>query len=146
MNSDTSQIRGDFGYYYDLASSSNALPYEAVKYEKELPIFSELTHENCLIGGIPSQMHKQAWLKELEYENDHYLKSYLTVGILEGFPIIDDLSCVASYDNVNYKSAYIGSAAKVIDDLILSEVKSGKYIVTEDKPRCIRKRRIDLGP
>lgn len=124
-------------FYYDLSASSNALPYEAVKYEDKLPIFSELTHEKCWIGGTYSQMQKQAWLKELEYENDQYLKSYLTEGILEGFPIVDELNSIPTYDNVNYKSAYSGPAAEVIDKLITSELKSDKYIISESKPQCI---------
>lgn len=130
-------IDGDRDFYYDLAASSNALPYTPVVLEPKLPMFRELSNEPFFINDVPCQMHKQAWLCELEYENDQYLKSYLGSGIIDGFEIVDDVNNIPTYDNINYKSVQTGPAAEVIDGLILSELKEHKYVVTDVKPKCI---------
>lgn len=124
-------------FYSDLAANSKALPYTPIRREKDLPMFRKNVFDKHLIGGLPSQLHKEAWLAELEYENDSYLKSYILSGITKGFPIVDDVDCVPSYDNLNYSSVYSAEAGQFIDDLIVSEVKEGKYIVSSVKPKCI---------
>lgn len=82
-------------------------------------------------------MNKQAWLAELEYENDCYLKSYLLFGIQNGFKILDNVNSVPSYDNKNYSSVYSKEAQTVLDELITTELHEGKYILSDVKPKCI---------
>lgn len=51
--------------------------YEPVHVEPELEIFPKFSHESHLIGGLTSQLNASAWLSELAYENDAWLKSYI---------------------------------------------------------------------
>lgn len=124
-------------FYCQLAANSGALPYKEVVVEPELPLFREWEFEEHSVGGHPSQMRKEVWLKELSFENDCYLKSYLEKGICEGFKIIDSIDCVPGYDNSNYKSVLKGPAFATINDLISKEIRESKYIVVKNKPKCI---------
>lgn len=124
-------------FYKKLATTSKALPYEEVREEPDLPLFRDLYNDHHKIGGLDSQMHKQARLAELEYENDCYLKSYLKSGILYGFKIMDDCELVQEYDNKNYSSVYSKEAKDVINEIITSELAEEKYILTDSKPKCI---------
>lgn len=125
------------GFYGRLAATSDALPYELVDIEPTLPLFKKWEFEENKVGGFPSQMRKEAWLAELAFENDYYLKSYLRDGICEGFKIIDDIERVPSYDNQNYNSVLVEPAFSTINDLILKEICESKYLVVDCKPKCI---------
>lgn len=125
------------GRYYRLSANSRALPYEPVNIEPTLPLFRKWDYNTYTLGGYPIQMKKQAWLSELEFEHDHYLKSYLYDGIVNGFKIIDDIQCVPVYDNKNYKSVTTGPAFISINELILKEISESKYVVLRDKPKCV---------
>lgn len=138
LNSDCEIVeRDDQDFFARLAAGSKALPYKPVRREGDLPMFRKVDHDYHMIGGLPSQMKKQAWLAELEFENDCYLKSYLLQGITEGFKIVDDIHTIPSYDNKNYLSVYANESSRCIDDLIKSELQEKKYIVSDHKPKCV---------
>lgn len=41
------------------------------------------------MGGVPVQVNPAAWIFDLQFENDDYLKSYIKEGIQYGFDIVD---------------------------------------------------------
>lgn len=82
-------------------------------------------------------MNAKAWIYELQFENDAWLKSYLLNGITRGFDIVDDADIICPYDRSNYSSVLSGPASDFVDDLICKEIKQGKYVETSVRPKCI---------
>lgn len=111
--------------------------YKPVVFQKELPTTSAYVYNNHTIGGVPVQLNPSAWMYELEFENDHYLKSYIKDGICSGFGIVDSIENVPPYDSSNYPSVIHGEPKDYVDNLILTELRAGKYLVVENKPHCI---------
>lgn len=111
--------------------------YEPVNYTDKLPDFENYICDYHTIGGVPVQLNPSAWMRELAFENDAYLKSYLERGVTKGFDIVDRYSRIKSYDSANYKSATMGPAWTFIDSLIMDEIRTGKYLIQTTKPRCI---------
>lgn len=111
--------------------------YEPITLEPDLAIFPKFVYDEHKIGGLPSQLNPSAWLAELNYENDAWLKSYIKKGVLYGFDIVDDVHSVDPYDRSNYPSVLKGEAHEFIDELILEEIRDGKYILAENRPKCI---------
>ena len=89
------------------------------------------------VGGYRSQMNFNCWDYYLNFEEDVDLKMYLSNGIQNGFPIVDRDVCIESYRCSNYKSVMSGPAFQCINDLILEEIKQGKYIKADFLPHCI---------
>lgn len=89
------------------------------------------------VGGIPTQLKLDAWIYELSFENDPYLKAYIENGIRSGFRIVDHSAVVAPYHCRNYRSVLVEPAYSVINDLILRELHEGKYVVAEGTPICV---------
>lgn len=128
---------------YDLAPESVILEgklnpysgYTPVVFTPELEHFPEFFHNSHLVGGYPSQMNAKAWIFELQFENDAWLKSYLLNGIIYGFDIVDDPEVVSSYDRSNYRSVLSGPAGNFVNDLIHKELLENKYVRTEIRPK-----------
>lgn len=102
--------------------------YEPINYESELLDFEPYVWNCHIIHSVSVQLNPSAWLRELSYENDAYLKSYLRNGILNGFDIVDCVQNIPSYDSANYRSVTLGAAYKFVDSLIHDEIKAQKYI------------------
>lgn len=111
--------------------------YTAVFTEPDLKIFPQYVENNHLIGGLPSQLNASAWLAELAYERDAWLKSYIRKGVLFGFDIVDSCDDIEPYDRSNYLSVFNDPAKEFIDTIIQKELAEGKYIVADERPRCI---------
>lgn len=111
--------------------------YTPVHVEPELDMFPEVIFNTHTIGGYQSQMNAKAWIYELQFENDAWLKSYLLQGIVNGFDIVDDYNQVPSYDRSNYRSVESGPASDYIHELISKEIGEKKYIVSKTRPKCI---------
>lgn len=111
--------------------------YEPVDYEPGLKMFPDRLPNCHYVGGLRSQMNAQAWITELKYENDNWLKGYIRDGILNGFKIVDNLDEVCPYDRSNYSSALEGEAGEFVNELMEQEIRSGKYMLTTSRPKCI---------
>lgn len=112
---------------------SNArVSYVPVQIENKLCEFEKYSYDDHMIGNVPVQLNPSAWLRELHYENDAYLKSYLQHCVLMGFDIVDPETHIDSY-NKNYKSVLAGPAHRYIDELVQKEIKAGKYVIQEQQ-------------
>lgn len=112
--------------------------YEPVLFSRELQTsLQPYVFDNHFIGSVPVQLNLKAWMRELQYKNDGYLKSYIRNGILSGFEIVDSLNMVPDYDSSNYPSVLQGSPYDYVHRLITEELQTGKYLVVQQKPRCI---------
>lgn len=111
--------------------------YVSVSFVVDLPRVQPYVWESHYIGGIPVQLNPTAWLYELQYEHDGYLKSYIKEGILTGFEVVDSVQSVPDYDSCNYPSVVVGPPNEYIGDLITKELTAGKYLVVQGKPKCI---------
>lgn len=111
--------------------------YVPTEFVPNLHHFPEFMYNDHFIGGYPSQMNAKAWMYELQFENDCWLKSYLLNGINHGFDIVDGKEDIVGYDRYNNKSVYSGPAWEFINELIEEEVRDHKYIVSDVRPRCI---------
>lgn len=92
--------------------------YVPTEFHEELPHFPVAEINVHLIGGCKSQMNASSWLKELQYENDNWLKSYIYTGITRGFAIVDQGSEVDTYDCPNYRSVSEPVAGEFVRKLI----------------------------
>lgn len=124
-------------FVYDVNERQVRDCYEKVSFQSDLPQMIPYVYEDYKIGGVPVQLNPAAWFYELQYENDGYLKSYIQKGVLGGFDIIDDPSLVTGYDSSNYSSVLFDPAYSYIDTLIRDEIDKGKYLVVNEKPKCI---------
>lgn len=111
--------------------------YNPVRFEPDLDIFPEFFYHTHYIGGLPSQLNASAWLSELAYENDSWLKSYIKRGVIEGFDIVDNVHLVDPYDRSNYSSVQREPANDFVNNLILDELAEGKYIYALQRPKCV---------
>ena len=89
------------------------------------------------IGGLRSQMNGESWSHELGFESDVPLREYLFYGIRDGFIIVDPSADIPSYDSPNYITAKSGSSFDFVDNLIKSELLQGKYVRSNNVPKCI---------
>ena len=89
-----------------------------------------------LFGGIPSQLNINAWNYYLAYEDNQAYRSYLYDGILHGFAIVDEID-ITPYHRESYSSVLKDEAFLFVNDLIMSEIKEGKYLRASDFPQCI---------
>lgn len=89
------------------------------------------------IGGLISQLHPSAWLSEMRFENDAYLKSYLLEGIMQGFKIVDNSANIDRYLVENYSSATRDSTWSKVNDTICQEIVSSKYKLVDVIPHCV---------
>lgn len=96
-----------------------------------------MVRDNHLIGGLPSQLNASAWLAELAYGNDAWLKSYINVRVLQGFDIMDDVTLVEPYDRSNSSSVLKGPVNVFINELIHQELSENKYIYAVGRPKCV---------
>lgn len=111
--------------------------YVPTNYEPDLTDFGEYIWDCHVLEGVSVQLNPSAWLQELKFENDGYLKSYLKNGVIHGFDIVDRGEIIPQYDSANYRSATQGPAYDYIDSLIQRELREDKYILQQQKPRCI---------
>lgn len=111
--------------------------YKPVLFHRELQCTRPYVYNKHTIGGVSVQLNPSAWLYELQFENDDYLKSYIKDGILLGFNIVDSVENVPTYDSSNYPSVVHGESNDYVDKLITKELQSGKYLVVHSKPQCI---------
>lgn len=111
--------------------------YKSVLFEIELPHTLPVIWDNHYVGQVPVQLNPSAWMYELSYENDSYLKSYLQKGVYYGFEIVDSIDSMDPYDSCNYRSVLQGAAFNQVDDLVHNELQTGKYLRVHDKPKCI---------
>ena len=88
------------------------------------------------IGGFPSQLNLSTWDYYLSYEPDMDLQHYLHNGILHGFSIVDPGSSIPKYRSDNYKSVLSDEAYFFVNDLIMEEIKQGKYVRVDEEPHC----------
>lgn len=89
------------------------------------------------IGGVPVQLNPAAWMYELQFENDDYLKSYIKDGVINGFDIVDSVQDVPTYDSSNYPSVTQGLPNEYVTTLINKELYAGKYLLVHEKPKCV---------
>lgn len=112
--------------------------YEPVIFSKELQsLWPSYVFDKHSIGGVPVQLNPTAWMREIQYENDGYLKSYIKNGIIHGFDIVDSVETVPEYDSSNYPSVIHGAPNEYVQALIEKELQSGKYLLVRQKPKCI---------
>lgn len=86
---------------------------------------------------LGSLLNIPGWLHELTYENDRNLREYLLAGVQHGFFIVDQEVVIPTYEGKNYFSVTKGEAHTFINDLIISELRDGKFVVASSKPHCI---------
>ena len=89
------------------------------------------------IGGLASQLNISAWEYYLQYESNMEKQTYLRNGIMHGFSIVDSSSDIPQYCCNNYKSVLSTEAFMFVNDLILQEIRQGKYLRVEDQPHCV---------
>lgn len=122
---------------YDICANFDRYKhYEPVVVDYTLEVVTDRNfgfHANRL----GSQLHIPGWDYELAHENDIRLKDYLSYGVHNGFPIIDEGCHVPAYECTNYTSALKGEAFDCINQIVMSELSSGKYIVSDNKPHCV---------
>lgn len=111
--------------------------YIPTQFVPDLEHFPEFISNVHSVGGCPSQMNASAWMYELQFENDAWLKSYLLQGITNGFDIVDDYDEISPYDRSNYRSVESGPAANFVHDLIMKEIRETKYIYSNVRPKCV---------
>lgn len=111
--------------------------YNEVLFTRELKHYMPYRFESHYIGGVPIQLNPAAWIYELQFENDDYLKSYIRDGIQFGFDIVDSVEDISDYDSSNYPSVINGPSHDYVDQLINKELKTGKYLLVHHKPKCI---------
>lgn len=128
-----------FGGIADIwALSSSVLgPYCSIKHDSVPIRFPNPSNVRHCVGGIPVQMNLGSWWYELSFEEDQQLKSYLYSGILEGFKIVDQDSCIEPYWCRNYKSVLVEPCHTFINDLIVQELELGRFVITEVQPDCV---------
>ena len=90
-----------------------------------------------LIGGVPSQMNINAWDYYLDFEADYRIWKYLHDGVLHGFAIVDEGELMEPYFCDNYSSVLNGEAFIFVNDLIMSEIRDGKYVKATSMPHCV---------
>ena len=110
--------------YYD---DSNVIPL--------CPIATRLMPRHD-IGGNESQMNIHAWKYYLGFEDNETKRLFLEKGITCGFEIVDPVD-IAPYACTNYSSVCSGPAYEYINNLILQEIKEGKYVRADFTPKCI---------
>ena len=90
-----------------------------------------------IVGGVRAQLKPAGWRELLEsFGDDKQDYHFIMDGVMHGFKIVDADSQIQSYSATNYKSA-TRDAFGFINDLLLSEIDSGKLSVTSVKPTCI---------
>ena len=123
----------------DLLSSLYDVSYTNVDGVNIIPMMCDdiLRTHNHLVGGRYSQMNYDCWDYYLGYESDSDIRNYLDHGILFGFPIVDTDSHIEKYRCSNYTSVMSGQAFEYVNDLILKEIDSGKYLRAISPPHCV---------
>ena len=125
------------GYYLtEILDGNSYIPTKFCPELKTLPIW-ERQRSRHLIGGLPSQMNLESWTRELSFEPDPVLRTYLLTGVAEGFRIVDNDADIPSYDCANYTSVLSGDAFEFIDKLVCAEIVDGKCVISDDTPQCI---------
>ena len=89
-----------------------------------------------MIGGVPSQLRREAWIQELCHEPCGYLKNFILDGITSGFKIVDDVP-IPSYYCENYSSISNDGAKTMLGELYQQELAEGKFVVSSDVPDCV---------
>ena len=89
------------------------------------------------LGGINSQMNGKTWEYYLQFEPNLATRDYLSVGIQEGFSIVDDDACIDTYSCDNYSSVCSGPAFDYINKVIMQEIIDGKYVRADFVPKCV---------
>ena len=89
------------------------------------------------IGGLSSQLNVACWEYYVGYEPDLKLRSYLLDGVTNGFAIVDHDSVITPYRCHNYGSVMSGQAFDYVNNLILNEIKLGKYVRAGTEPHCV---------
>lgn len=105
--------------------------------EKDLPRFNPYIAAEHFIGVVKSQLCLPVWLKELQFEMDEYLKSYILEGVSNGFKIVDDNSLIKSYSTPNYHSCLNNTVWPVINKTISDELDNQKYLIVDSQPHCV---------
>lgn len=88
------------------------------------------------IGGIPSQLKKEAWGYELTFSDNHEQREFLGKGIREGFNIVDDVP-IPTYECRNYLSSEKNRANIYISNLFKDEITKGLLVPTTTRPHCV---------
>lgn len=78
---------------------ANLIHTRVLCFVPDLEHFPEFIPNTHCIGGYPAQMNAKAWIYELQFENDAWLKSYLLHGITKGFDIFLLLTIVINKRN-----------------------------------------------
>lgn len=126
---------------WDLINCSRTVPELLKKFEDYVPLWDVSAPH--VLDGVRAQLRPAGWRNMLSggpdavYGEGWDINSlFLLDGVINGFKIVDPGAKIAAYETQNYSSATV-DAFSFIDDIISSELCSGKLSKVDYKPHCV---------
>ena len=94
-----------------------------------------LLNDYHTIQGIHSPLNPSQWAKLLTYDNSYdHDALFILDGVFNGFKVVDRAADIPIYDRSNYKSCFIEENFSKMNNILLSELASGKLSYAAEKP------------